>query len=98
MVTVTDTLGSRIRRARKDAGLSQVRFAAALGTSQRHVVRWEAGENRPGPEYRRRIIEATGKPDLFVADEEPSVEMRRKADLLDDLLDALASRLERRAA
>lgn len=59
-------LAKRIRWARRQAGLSQVRFAKALGTSQRHVVRWEYGEHRPGPEYRQRIAEVTGLPaDLF---------------------------------
>lgn len=77
MTTVTEPstlpLGERIRWARKRAGLSQVRFAEMLGTSQRHVVRWEYGEHAPGDIYRQRIAEATGQPaELFASDEQES--------------------------
>jgi transcriptional regulator with XRE-family HTH domain len=45
---VTDTaLPARIRRARKDRGLTQVTLAASLGTSQGVVSAWETGERTP---------------------------------------------------
>lgn len=55
-------LADRIRLARKKTGLSQERFAARLGTSRRNVIRWESGQNKPGPHYQRRIAELTGQP------------------------------------
>lgn len=60
-------MNRRIRWARQNAGLSQERFAEAVGTSRRHVMRWEkTGGHRPGPVYAHRIAEVTGQPvDLF---------------------------------
>lgn len=40
-------LGARIRAIREMAGLSQERFAAALGFTRRQVVAWETAANGP---------------------------------------------------
>ena len=54
----------RIRWARKSAGLSQEKLAEVVGTSRRHVIRWEQG-TRPGAYYRKRLARATGQPELL---------------------------------
>lgn len=41
-------LGSRIRQARKDAGLSQVRLAQLLNTTQSAISLYEAGQRAVG--------------------------------------------------
>lgn len=50
----------RIRKARLAAGFSQERFAKVVGTSRRHVMRWEKGTHRPTKRYIALIAEATG--------------------------------------
>jgi len=40
-------IGSRIRTAREDLGLSQTQLAAALNVRERTVDRWETGKNQP---------------------------------------------------
>lgn len=76
--TMTDPralpLKDRIRWARQEAGFSQVAFAAALGTTQRHVSRWENGHHSPSGRYVALIAETTGQPEsLFVDDDEEPV-------------------------
>jgi DNA-binding transcriptional regulator YiaG len=56
-----ETVGQRIRRLRGD--LSHDKFAARLGTSRFVVIRWEKDVHVPGPEYRRRLAELTGRPE-----------------------------------
>jgi putative transcriptional regulator len=54
-------IGTRIRDARRAAGLSQAALAARIGTSRRHMIRLEHGEHRPGRVMLARIAEATGR-------------------------------------
>jgi putative transcriptional regulator len=54
-------IGTRIRDARRAAGLSQAALAAQIGTSRRHVIRLEHGEHRPGRVMLTRIAEATDR-------------------------------------
>lgn len=63
-----DTLGGRIRSARKEAGLSQVALAQEIGTTHRTIVRWEKGHTLPNAHFRRRIVEVTGR-DVFNGEE-----------------------------
>lgn len=56
-----ETVGQRIRRLRGD--ISHDKFAAKLGTSRFVVIRWEKDIHAPGPEYRRRLAEVTGRPE-----------------------------------
>lgn len=67
-------LARRIRSARTGAGLSQERLADAIGTSRRHVIRWENAEHRPSPTYIARIAEATGEAVDFFDDDEDDEE------------------------
>lgn len=67
-------INQRIKWARKRQGLSLDRLAAQVGSSRRHLIRLEKGENRPGPELRARIAVATGQPADFLMDGEDDEE------------------------
>lgn len=58
-----ETVGQLIRRLRLEMDLSHDRFADRLGTSRFMVIRWEKGQHLPGPEYRRRLADLTGRSD-----------------------------------
>lgn len=63
-------LASRLRRARRDCGLSHDRIAEQAGTSRQHLINLEKGRHRPRPEMLAAIAEATGKPiEFFVVEE-----------------------------
>ena len=47
--------GERIRRIRKDRGLSQQDFAGMLGVSNSRVSNWEQGINRPDADILAQI-------------------------------------------
>jgi transcriptional regulator with XRE-family HTH domain len=54
-------LGRRLRSARlQNPRWTQAALAEMLGTSPRHLIRWEKGEVRPGPHYARVIEEVLG--------------------------------------
>jgi len=60
-------IAARIRRARRDAGLSHDKLAAATGTSRSHLIKLEKALHRPGSLLLVSISEATGKPlDYFL--------------------------------
>ena len=59
----------RIRKARLAAGLSQEKLGELVGSSRRHVMRWEKGTHRPTKRYIARIAEATGTAPEFFVDE-----------------------------
>lgn len=68
---MTETLGQRIRAARKGAGFKNAEtLAVALGVGVRTVQRWEAGESDPSI---RRILEiarlTNQSPQFFFTDE-----------------------------
>lgn len=67
---IPESMGERIRWARTQARLSQERFAERVGTSRRHVMRWERGDHMPGPEFRARIAEVTDQPLSLFADDD----------------------------
>jgi DNA-binding XRE family transcriptional regulator len=50
----------RLIRARKAAGLTQERFAEALGVERTTVVRWEAGDHEPRPPLWPKIARVLG--------------------------------------
>lgn len=95
MDTTSKRVGAAIRTAREGAGLSQERFAEQLGTSRRHVMRWESGRCIPGPRFRARIRELTGAGDLLAADDggeeehQVSVTFTGSADVVADLMSRL---------
>lgn len=46
-LTTIDRLGDVVRDLRAEAGMNQTAFAAALGTTQSAVSRWERGHDEP---------------------------------------------------
>lgn len=52
--------GELIRRARRQARLTQTNLAERLGTSQSVIVRWERGERSPAFETLTRALAACG--------------------------------------
>jgi transcriptional regulator with XRE-family HTH domain len=66
-----NTLGSRIRDARKEAGYRNVeQLAVALDVGQRTVQRWETDKSEPSISTLRQIAALTGKPlAFFIASE-----------------------------
>jgi transcriptional regulator with XRE-family HTH domain len=55
-----DDLGTVIRDTRRYADLSQAELAAAIGTTQSAVSRWERGHESPRPETLVTILRACG--------------------------------------
>ncbi|MBQ7466965.1 MAG: helix-turn-helix transcriptional regulator [Clostridia bacterium] len=45
------TIGERIFELRKDAGLSQIKLAKAIGVTQKAIDFWEKGINEPKASY-----------------------------------------------
>lgn len=56
------TFGDRLRKARRDAGLSQVEMAYRLDTTDKSIANWEAGASKPRDIVgtARLVEEATG--------------------------------------
>ena len=46
-----------IRQLREALGLTRAEFAARLGTTERTIYRWEAGETEPQGHLMRRAIQ-----------------------------------------
>jgi transcriptional regulator with XRE-family HTH domain len=55
----------RLRKARKEAGMSQEVVAAELGVPQKYVSRIETGERRIDPIELQEFAELYGKPIQF---------------------------------
>ena len=68
------TVGQRIVWARKRAGLSQDRLAAAVGTTRQVVIRWEKDRHRPNTESREKLAAATGQTAEFFSDDQDAEE------------------------
>lgn len=66
--------GAALKRARKGK-ISQERLAERVGTTRRHMIRLENGENRPSVRLRDRIADELGVPrDTLPAAEEDDEE------------------------
>lgn len=76
-----------LKTARKRAGFSQERAAAAVGTSRRHWIRWESGETSPNPAYLEQIAKVLDAPELVPEDDE--AEAASMQPLGRDILEAL---------
>ena len=57
---MADTVGQRIRRARKARNMSQMELAKRVGTVYQRVSGWERGEVAPGMASLKRLAEALG--------------------------------------
>lgn len=53
-----DTIGDRIRTARKDSNLTQRGLALLLGTTENHIWIWETGRSKPDYENITRLCRA----------------------------------------
>lgn len=63
-------IAARIRRARRDTGLSLDNVAEKAGTSRQHLINLEKGRHRPRPEMLERIAAALDRPiDFFLVPE-----------------------------
>lgn len=72
MTAQNTVLGSRIRKARRLADLSQSQLAAKIGAHVTSVSDWERGVNEPSVRHMTSIAEATEKSlDWFVESREP---------------------------
>ena len=61
-------IAGRIRRARRQAGLSHDKLGEAIGgVSRQHLIKLEKAKHRPRADMLARIAQATGKPiDYFL--------------------------------
>lgn len=65
-MTPLDSLGSKIRQARREAGFKNSEtLAVQLGVGARTMQRWEQGAGQPSIERLIQIAEATAKPLAF---------------------------------
>jgi len=56
-------IGARIKRARKEAGLSHDALGERMGgVTRQHLIKLEKAKHRPGAEMLTRLAEATGRP------------------------------------
>ncbi|MCA9790732.1 MAG: helix-turn-helix transcriptional regulator [Vulcanimicrobiota bacterium] len=64
---------SRLRKARKEARLSQLELGRRLGVSGQSVKEWEAGRSSPQFDRLKEIATVTGKPVawFFLSESEP---------------------------
>lgn len=70
------TLGLRLARRRRRAGLTQVELAERMGTTQSAVSRLESGRTLPTLDLLERFASATGRPFEVVFGEEPKLPSR----------------------
>ena len=62
-LTAGQLIGSRIRRARRDANLSHDQLGRAMGgVTRQHLIKLEQAKHRPGAAMLTLIAEATGRP------------------------------------
>jgi transcriptional regulator with XRE-family HTH domain len=54
-------LGTRIKRARKSAGLSHDKLGALIGINRQHLIKLEQAKHRPRAALLLKIAEATGR-------------------------------------
>lgn len=61
-------IAARIRRARRQSGLSHDKLGEAIGgVTRQHLIKLEKAKHRPRAEMLTKIAEATGKPiDYFL--------------------------------
>lgn len=56
------TFAERIRKIRRDAGMTQAAFGEALGVKDRSIAAYETGQNKPGDmvAFARKVEDAFG--------------------------------------
>lgn len=70
-LTAGTLIAVRIKRARRDLGLSHDKLGEAIGgVSRQHLIKLEKAKHRPRAEMLTKIADATGKPlDFFLVEE-----------------------------
>lgn len=70
-LTAGPLIAARIRRARRQAGLSHDKLGEAIGgVSRQHLIKLEKAKHRPRADMLTKIADATGKPlDYFLLEE-----------------------------
>lgn len=63
-------VGEKIRKAIKDAGLTQQKLADKLGITNPVINVWVTGKRNPRPDTLQKIAEATGKPYSYFAEDD----------------------------
>jgi transcriptional regulator with XRE-family HTH domain len=77
MTNAVETLGLRLARLRREAGLTLADVAARLGVSKPTVWAWEKGKARPLPERMDAIADALGAaPEDLAGQNEADVDLR----------------------
>ena len=65
---VAETLGTRIRDARVDAGITQAGLAVEIGISRVHLCNYERGRKWPNVEMLVKICRVLGtRPDVLLS-------------------------------
>lgn len=85
-------VGQRIRAARRAAGLSQARLAAAIGWPQGVISEWESGQRRPGQAATWELARALGTTVQQLLGEPSTSAEQQQFDALVQRLHALANR------
>lgn len=68
--TANAIFASRVKRARREAKLTQENLAREIGCTTRSVQGWEAGDSLPRGARLRGLAEVTGKPVAWFYEEE----------------------------
>ncbi len=71
----TLNMGSKIKKARKDAGLSQKQLASLVGVSDKAISAYEVNRAEPPPSMLREISVVTYKPVSYFIEGEQEEEM-----------------------
>lgn len=84
-------INDRIRKARREAELSQHELAKKIGVSVITVFRWESEKVKKVPsEVLSKIAEVTNKPlGYFVSEESEKVDLKREEQLKKELMSDL---------
>lgn len=69
--TPSESFGQRLRRLRKNKGLTQAELAELIGVYERRIRRWEINEGIPRIEEVRKLAEALGVPQAELLEASP---------------------------
>jgi transcriptional regulator with XRE-family HTH domain len=91
---VSATLGSKIRQARQDAGLSQGQLASALNTTQSAISLYEGGARSVGIDMLLNVARILNRPLRYFLDEDEGDILYVKDSLIAELISDLEAHPE----
>lgn len=93
--TEGDFMENRIKRLRKEAGISQKKLGDELGVAQTTISAWESGRNEPDYDSIRKIAEIlTTSPDYLMGyNNNDMPENIKKINIADDIKENLTSQM-----